>query len=589
MNASPHRGIRARAILVPAGILPAVVVVLGCNYHWYPYGTTYQLNNDPLQLVSAVPAIRGPSGEFEPVCMGEQKPTGLILSVNILGNAETSIEGERDGDISMRPGDVVKTLGTLDRVVVAEGESIGPENFSLTIECLERYPDPDIGGEKKCQGLENPGAANQVAPVSFHYRSDLPPDAYGSYGFTRDLSTGYAGVAILIDMSGSMKGFVHKESRKDVNNAIKPQAATSDGFASDPNGQRITVVRDFLNELNRSEKAIVFQFGESVGTTAKVVCYDAQGNTPEATLRERCYTADRDLVLNQHTIGGKVFYPELDKLQNLPETAGRSPLWAAVDDVYEFMKARKDPPIRHLVVLNDGPDTCDATSPDYQPYVGSKPQGACSTVGYEAFRAKVLNDLKDPAVPKVHIHFVQFQAYGYLEQDPRQVEMACLTDGHYQFVNSVKPVPLTSDQLHDALRAAVMRVRYALVGAWRMAVDLPDLQATLRQGSLYSVKGTVTMLGRPKTLTTEDQFLYLRVGGAEPSLPTVDRRGVVRLPCAAAEDCGWFEGSAPECREKACVALDAVCGFQEVADLETCTGGICCNGWCAAGQTSCQK
>ncbi len=590
---------RARHRLRIAAVATGVLLVLGlsfaCNYHWYPFRTNYQLQEDPLRLVSAVPAARGDSGEFEPVCMGEKEASGVLLSIAILGTT-TDVEDsstQADQDVSVRPGDIVKTYGTKNQVVVAEGESVGPNNFKVNVECLERYPDADIGGNRECQGLANPGAAG-APPVSFRYVSDLPPDPYGSYAFTRDLSTGRAGVAVLIDQSGSMKGFVDPTTFADVNEKL-PQAASSDGFASDLTGQRIVAVRDFLMKLNPAEKAIVFQYGENVGTQAKVVCYDALGNTPEPDLRERCYSTDRDLVLGEHVIGNKQFVPELDLLVNFPDRAGRSPLWAAVADVYDFMKVRQDTEIRHILVVNDGPDTCDASSPDYRPYVGTRFQGVCSTMGYEEFRTRVLADLQDPMVPRVHIHFVQFQAHGYLEHDPRQQEMACLTGGHYQFINSVKPVRLVVGddwtQLQQALLEAVQRVRYSLVGVWRMALDLPDLKGTLARGAQYALQGTITLVGAGETLTATDQFLYLRVGDqSAESLGSVDRRAVFRLPCAGVGDCGWFQGTAPACREAACVTLDAVCGFQAIADLQTCgTGGVCCNGWCAEGQTACQQ
>lgn len=591
MTRRGRRSVRIAGIGVGVGM--AVGLFLACNYHWYPFRTNYQLQDNPLRLVSAVPAARGDDGQFEPVCMGEKEATGLLLSVAILGTPDTEgAAGQSDQDVSMRPGDIVKTYGTKNQVVVAEGESVGPNNFKVSAECLERYPDPDIGGNKECQGLSIPGAAG-APPVSFRYVSDLPPDPYGSYLFTRDLTVGRVGVAVLIDQSGSMKGFVDRSTYADVNDALET-AATNEGFASDPTGQRIVAVRDFLMKLNPAEKAIVFQYGEQVGTRAKVVCYDALGNTPEERLRETCYTANRDLVLGEHIIQNKYFPPELDNLQVFPDRAGRSPLWSAVADVYDFMKSRNGSEIRHILVINDGPDTCDASSPDYRPYF-SKFQGVCSTQGYETFRTRVLDDLKNPTVPRVHIHFIQFQAFGYLDPDPRQQEMACLTGGHYQFINSLKPVALRNGNdwtpLQLALIEAVQRVRYSLVGVWRMALDLPDLKGTLSRGALYSLKGTITLVGQGDTLTAVDQFLYLRVGDqAVESLASLDRRVMFRLPCSNLSDCGWFQGSEPVCREKACVNLDAVCGFQAVENLQTCgTKGVCCNGWCAEGKTACQQ
>jgi hypothetical protein len=45
-------------------------------------------------------------------------------------------------------------------------------------------------------------------------------------------------------------------------------------------------------------------------------------------------------------------------------------------------------------------------------------------------------DLADLKGPRIKIHFIQFESKGHQGRDPRQVEVNCVTDGHYQFVSS---------------------------------------------------------------------------------------------------------------------------------------------------------
>lgn len=563
-----------------------LAVVLACNYHWSLVPTTFQLGDEPMRLVSAFPAAKAEDGSWQPICLGERPAEGILLHLIFQGTTETG----GDNDLGIRPGDVVATVGVSEpRDVLGEGKTVIADDFQVTIDCIERYPDPDIGSNRDCQGLSNPGGATNVPPVDFRYVSDLPPARY----MGRDPSGGLVGVAILVDLSGSIKGFVDPVTKADVH----PQAqdiSSSRENATDPDFTWIAAVRNFLRSLNAKDRSIVFRFGESTtGAPTKVVCFDRDGNTPEQTLRERCYSADRGLVLDSHTVGNVLQKPELDKLQFYPEGPGRSPLWAAVDEVYEFMKGRTGDEVRHIIVLNDGPDTCSRSSPDFRPFYGKTAMGICSNVAYESFRDKVVADLQDTAKPKIHIHFVQIQSAGYLDRDMRQQEIACLTGGSYQFINARDPVPFVSTTgsvaLQDALTEALMRVRYSLVGVWRMAIALPDLAQPPMRGVIYSIKGTVKMKGRSNSLSGIDQFLYLMVGDASNQrLASLDRRAAVRIPCSGPSDCGWLNEPVPDCREQACLNTDKICGFAAVADEQHCgTNGICCNGWCTEGITQC--
>lgn len=592
------RSIRWRLV----GSVAAVGVIAGsgaCNYHWYPYGTTYQYNE--ISLVSAVPAVKDSQGNFVPQCEPGAQATAMLLSVNILGTEqqEGSEVTDIDQDVSMRPGDVLKTIGSQNRFVLKEGDSIREEHFKVELKCLEPYPDDtSVSSCNSDDGVANPGGGGSLADVT--YSGFFAPDAEGFYPRTfKDANK--IGVAILIDQSGSMKGFVDKVTDKEVKQDLTPSPWDLSNFrkyASDKNNQRLSSVRTFMNSLNAREKAIVFQFGEVVGTTPKVVCANPDGKA-EAELRRDCYGTNRDIVLGSATVTS-----EIDKLQATPR--GRTPLWAAVDDVYTFMRDEaSDTEVRHIVIIGDGPDTCFNDSPDYASSVvvtanqGGKEvtqllgQGLCSNVGYAAVKQKILTDLASGTAPKVRISFVQFQAPGYLDRDPRQQELACLTGGQYVFVNA-EDLPKDQDQaLEEALRNAMMRIRYSLAGSWQMAIDLPDLvNVRLPRGAQIAVAGSLTLLGAENSLTLEDQILNLGIGQFNDDaalgnlLGRLDMRPAVRLPCGTTDPCAWYP-TADACEKVACEDVGFVCRFRPGQDLDACTDGVCCGGDCFVGGATC--
>lgn len=73
------------------------------------------------------------------------------------------------------------------------------------------------------------------------------------------------------------------------------------------------------------------------------------------------------------------------------------------------------------------------------------------------------------------MHFVQFESKGYRGRDERQVEAACLTGGHYQFINNVDMLLLSPSGFQESLNAAIDNVRFALMGFWQLAIDAPGL------------------------------------------------------------------------------------------------------------------
>ena len=593
---------------------------LGCDYYHKATPMNFQLSK--VQLVSAFPAkMEGDTVVRK--CKADDEAEGMLLYLNML-----SLTGaEAQQDLSIRPGDAIKVKGSSQRCIVADRN--GPQSFidicevtedsvALTGECIERYPDHDLAnatyeckdlelGACKCQGqcptpceLQGnlcqcpsgvcPGGCTRegkgISVEGFGYSSYLASEN-GDYGFTRDGKVGRLGVAILIDMSGSTKGFVDDQNREVLG------ASISSVRGSDPNAARATAVKQFLNSLDSNDKSIVFVFGEyplSKTTEvkgAKVLCFDARGGTPEGELRKRCFSTDRSLVLSKHTVGTQTQEAEIDRLQKLPETGSRANLWSAVKDVYTFMKNEADTEIKHIIVINDGPDTCDPTSPYFIPYIGNRKQFPCGEEGltFASFRDQVEQDISKAGKPQVIISFIQFQALGYKERDPRQMEIACLTGGHYIFINSLEPNSLEQTELEDALKDAILKLRYALIGSWALYFRLPELKE-LDKGAIYSFRGEMKLRedvqGNITKVSEVVRFTVGMISSGGKQIP-LDLRPTIRLPCHTKDECKSPGDSPPTCKTWGCGIDTGVCEWVNLPDNTSCGDGmVCCNGYCSS-------
>ncbi len=632
-----HLGRRVRWVAPWLGAALLLLGALGaCNYRWVAVLSTFQFKS--MDVLSVFPAHRDETGNYERQCTpadhANATVNSLLYSVNLVGTevGGTDVSTESDKDTSIRPGDLVKK-GTNQRAVVQVGETISEADFRVDVECLESYPDVDLTGVAACQGVVGP---RDATPQKLNYRSYFTNE-YRPSASDRDAMA----IAVLVDQSGSMKGFVETETDLEVMGGSSGpwDPVNFKAHASDPDGQRLTAIKSFFSLLNPNDRAGVFQFGETVGSTPKIVC-DIAG-AKEDDRRRDCFGANRTVVFGCTTaekaagctLTGKDF-------TTLGVNAkGRTPLWAAVSDVYSYMKSGVGSRVRHMVVITDGPDTCHPDSPDFQPvlrqkkagkYVEFKQDNACAETSFENFLTVLEADLKDgegkylPAneVP-VHVSFIQFQALGYKDRDPRQQEIACRTGGHYTFINAQDLQTGTSaESLRSALLMAVQRLRGALAGAWTLAVDVPDLAiGRLPLGSELAVGGVVKLLSGD--LTPDAQY-DLRVGYVAPTggqnIPGLDLRGAIRIPCAAGDSCAWYPAvddcSSVACRggdqictttqkpddtvcgtdgaccwascltsTDDCKVYDALCNLVNAADLTTCATGVCCSGACTAGAT----
>jgi hypothetical protein len=387
-------------------------------------------------------------------------------------------------------------------------------------------------------------------------------------------------------MSGSTKGFVDQKG-------LEVQTANLiEGMGSDPGVARVTAVKQFLTSLDDSDKTIVFVFGEypldktQPVTKAKVLCFDAKGNTAEEELRKRCFSTDRSLVLSKHVVGSNTEEAELDKLQKLPETGSRAPLWSAVKDVYEFMRDKADTDVRHIIVIDDGPDTCDPSSPYFIPYIGNTKQLSCSDgTKFTDFRDEVLNDIEQAGKSKVAISFIQFQSFGYKDRDPRQMEIACLTGGHYIFLNTLEPNRLQQTELEDAFKDAILKLRYALIGSWSLYFKLPNEFYELHKGNIYSLRGEIKLRDDVQgTITKLSEVVHLDVGmiSSQGVQVPLDLRPAIRLGCERDDDCDLFTEPPPACRKAGCGPDTAVCEWVKLDNNTSCGDTkVCCNGYCS--------
>ncbi len=600
-----HLGQRVRRV---APWLGAAMLLLGavgaCNTKWEAVLSSYQFNT--MNFVSVFPAHRNAEGNYERQCVpNSDKPVNsLLFSLNLVGtdpSGPNAAESEKELDWSIRPGDLIK-MGTSNRFEVVEGKdgSISESHFRVDVPCFETYPDPDLTDAADCQGITGP--RDQV-PAKLRYVGNFPAGSLRPEPTDRDALA----LAVLVDQSGSMKGFVEQNTGVEAKNGSSgpwDAANFSDG-ASDPDSQRLTAIRNLFNSLlNPSDRAGLFKFGEVVGAKPAIVCGDAVGrdgkpilDKDEAARRGRCFNTDRRLTLDS---------ADFAKLSS--EAKGRTPLWAAVSDVYDFMKSPVPSRVKQILVIGDGPDTCHDTSPDrrkvlrdlnsrgvYQEFDQTL---GCSDVSYEMFLEKLLNDQNDPNLVPVHISFIQFQAVGYRERDPRQQEIACRTGGHYIFVNSQDFLVdgLSKNALGDALGMAVQQIRYALAGTWTLALDVSDLfSGAVSLGSELAVQADISL--QPNVFNAAGSLASLRVGyqdatNPDISIPKLDRRGAVRVPCATGvDDCSWYSGLG-DCQLATCRAVDNACMVSPVvATSDVCqTTGTCVSGFgaCSVRNLLCQ-
>jgi hypothetical protein len=402
-------------------------------------------------------------------------------------------------------------------------------------------------------------------------------------------------VALLIDQSGSMRGFVDEANgyrEGPLGTFPVPGDDVRVRVASDPTNTRLSAAIDFINKLNANDQLIVFTYHESEDANIQVPCTeqplpatgDLAGEREYIRKALACFGVNRDLILRQVASA-------------FGEEGGRTPLWDAVQTAYRFLQ-RDDvgaDTIRHIVVVADGPDTCNSESIEgIQAGARSVTSGQCSSVAYEQVFNEIVNGNAEPGAVPVHVHFVQLQTRGYPTRDGRMMELACATQGLYQFVNG-NDFPRTATgepekELDLALTEALARVRYSLLGYWTLAADTaafavgPGAAGHIAPGTVYGVSGTVTLGGGE--LVKQDKIQPFDAAGTDNWGPW-DLRVAFARSCEADADC--TTGAVNPCQVY-CAEQEGLCLATPFArpNATACTtgdgtAGQCCGGVCQAG------
>ncbi len=469
---------------------------------------------DELVVLAADPARRLTSADgkasYEPVCRGaDSSAEALLLHVLLRG---TFVMDENEQDLSVKPGDKVG-MGKVTLDNLSQGR------FDLHFTCMEEASG-ELDYTDQCSGIQ------------------FPPSDFDGLDFYRyggpDDNGGTVALVVLIDMSGSMKGLTmqtppYNEDSKD--NVVFQMGSDFIKLATDKNESRIAAVKSLIHSLNPEDRLLVLAFNEqAVDVVCELPGWDNEAMDYEQR-KEQCFGTNRDLVIENLT-GPSA----LDGLQG--QEGGRTPLWLAVRDAYEFLEQNphaQDADFRHIIVVGDGPDTCGLGAE------GSQCTGPCgnnlgdSVDAFQDFRAELESQ---PFEERIPVHFVQMKAVGYPERDPRQMEVACLTGGHYRFLNLLD---LAEEDRPDLVRDALVDIRSTFRGYWRFAVRMPSLASDmdLFPGRLYLLGGDGTVLpGEDELLTANPrdfQFLAMTDIGYEHVVP-LDSRVAFRKACELGSD-----------------------------------------------------
>lgn len=569
-----------RSTFCPIGALGVALLVLS---HVAACDSTATISEkkvkyDRLQVVSTAPLVESADGALTRSCeVGADDAIGG-LEVNFVFKA-TDIKQlacpsrlDEDLDLAVRPGD------RIERARVIPGQTFGPDSLELDVQCVEPLPDPTplTCGPGGADGPNMDIESLDWRP--FYQKEQATPEA--------PVRCEPAAVVLLIDQSGSMRGLVDGANgyREDQEGRFPVLADTErNAAATDLFNARLAAAQDFVEKLNANDKLLVVGFNEDPEEgNLKPICdsspVPAQGDLADAPEHLRkaiaCFGVNRGIVDNALA-------------QAYGDEVGRTPLWQAVEFAYEFL-GRTDidvPANRHIVVIGDGPDTCSDLSDEF---IAERTR--CSDVSYEDVRDLVTTSGETPGSVPVHIHFVQMQAMGYMARDPRQLELACLSEGHFQFINRREmTLGPSQSELRNALREAADRVRNSLSGYWVLAVRTAALSVTtpgapgyIDPGSLFGVTGNLTLDDDDFSLVAGSNAFDASGNGTNSE---ADQRLSFRRMCDEDAQCD----PAPNPCMVYCSAQQGVC-LETPLELPEGTAclmdgggaGVCCAGTCQA-------
>lgn len=561
-----------------------------------------------IQVVSAFPVRIEDDGTSKRICGapldGEiaLEPNAMELTVNFVGTALNSPLCGNDSDLSIKEGEFIELLPVK---TTEPGAKVGVGNFPINIDCVDNRTAVPQGGITGCNSL-----ITNLSPKPTQVRYENLIDRCDE-----DREDTRLNVALLVDHSGSIAGFVDKETL--LEDQLNDTDAPSPLEPSDSGHARIRAAGRLLDSLNSRDRAIGYFFDEEWGAAvaasdqraceggsrngkrclhnhqcpgATAECKQGSGDPANPvldTFMEKSLTEAEQIAFGSNADTRAYLKTALDyKVKYAGD--GRAPLWHGVQTAYNFIKKGDlgSSKGRHIIVITDGPDTCSHSENFAYSNSAKKCRLPCGTA--DADFSAVLKLMHLDKYP-VHLHFIQFQAQAqdYRRPDPHMMEIACRSGGTYQFINSQEMNVKASD-FANAMERAALRVRYALSGNWRVTFKMPHFGPTkeIKAGSLFAIRGHLQFknerfasLDSIYSSTTTSAWRFGVHAGNE------DRRLLFRTSCVTNADCmGTGDCAANHCSSSGlCIAAPA-------QDRAPCNDGkgVCCGGSCNT-QDDCKK
>lgn len=583
---------------------------------------------DKVQVISAFPAYIDPQTNSVTRVCGRSldpeatllKPNGVELTVNLVSTGLTAAVSkcDPDWDQGIREGQRIEMLKVS---ASSDDPTLTPANFELQWGCYE--PRTGVQSPNTCSGqssgfgTKSPAAAVKYKAVTAG-RCD-PVD-----------SATWQNLAILVDHSGSTQGNIYTDTgdcssatvfKEDAPSSFKtPKELTE--CSSDRHRVLFSGATSLIESLNPPDRVLTLYFDETeaavrVACTDDLRCQKTDGETVEVT-KKACisssmcpydYQCAADEDFNNDTYKKLSLSDQMNrcfgssneaKAQNrlglaqrtLEIAAGRSPVFQALATAGTFLRTINPtkPRARQIVLLTDGPDSCTYSDlfQFVDPNVGKggncRKPCAMATADYQA----VLKVLTQPQFP-VRVHVIQLQSKPHPLPDAYLQDIACRTEGTYQFINALDLHPNDPIAMRDAMSRAIAAVRFSLSGTWRVGFrDTHVASGAVPVGQVTAMRGRLSMWSSDfdslqEVFKNEKEWMFEQfetVGSLSDEVSTHDRRMIFHVGCSTDAECG---GSDP-CGVHHCSAAGE-CIAAVAPDLLPCGPdgqGKCCGGACQA-------
>ena len=562
---------------------------------------TLRLNQFQTVEVVSITPVKNVGGVWVRACNGDYEKYQVAFNLR-------ATRADADQDLQIRPFE-----DDIDKDYVLLGTSVSEKSLELSLMCTMAHDGTltqSTCSNPVSTGTTELGFFDNLRNVAVSATRNVPDAA----ATTRAKSAYAVGVAVLIDQSGSTSGLVDRDTHKEGQPGLLDYPNDFTQHETDRIGLRLQAAKQIINKLNPGDPAIVFSFGGNDNKEAAVatVCNLLDNKQPTVvggqtiwslmtpdpnqsiaeTLRlGSCYTTTRSTVLGADPVRSSA----IDGLQG--RGVGRSNLWAGVKKAWEFMKLQGQV-AKHIVVIADGPDTCTSDAEEFQhcftfndttPAVVN-PQGECPDVAgnhYGEVKALIEKDIL-AGHTNIHVSFIHFNTKGYPQADPRMSEMACVTGGHYQFLNFER-IAKTGGERQLAILRAAEKVRYTFGGYWTLVSDVPPLTSApgvgggsgLPKGDVYAVGGTLRL--QAGVFNNKERTASFLWGDPDPdqNLPNTDLRLLTRRPCTADSDCaGSGAACASQCSPNTLTCAAPAEGSGCDSNNDGTVDAICCNGAC---------